>query len=265
MKKLIFFTAMLFSTAVLLSQTTVNYIPKFTSTTGGLGNSLLFQNSNKIGLGLTTPQSLLHIHSSVTEDCPPVVIMPLSLGLPTITCSSSRLQLTNLNSGSTVTDGLLIKSINNNAEIYLQESGVLRLYVNDFFSLNLNSSNFSIGANKFFVNSSGKVGIGTYSPKEKIQIGDEFVFHDGGTKYWGRNCYYDTATDLNKKIVSGYSSMLSFPSNGSIRLFTYANGSAGATLVQTGNITLNNDGTVGIGTDNTYGYKLAIAGNVIAE
>jgi hypothetical protein len=115
----------------------------------------------------------------------------------------------------------------------------------------------------------GKVGIGTNDPKEKFQIGNIWTFHNGGTKYIGRNVTYDGSNDI--RIENGVASWIRFSDGGGISLGTAESSTAGTLVNTTGkNITLTADGNVGIGTTDTHGYKLAVkgvigAGKVVLE
>src|SRR5574344_254623 len=73
----------------------------------------------------------------------------------------------------------------------------------------------------------GNVGIGTNNPLQKIQIGNIWTFHNGGTKFIGRNVTYTSQGNI--RIEDGYSSMLSFDEYGKISLL------AGGTINERGN------------------------------
>ena len=75
--------------------------------------------------------------------------------------------------------------------------------------------------------SNGNVGIGTNNPLQKFQIGNIWTFHNGGTKYIGRNVTYTSQGNI--RIDDGYSSMLSFDEYGKISLL------AGGTINERGN------------------------------
>jgi len=73
---------------------------------------------------------------------------------------------------------------------------------------------------------SNKVGIGTTNPKEKLQIGNTFVFHDGGSKVIARNFYYD---GQDKHIEQGKSVAIYF-GDGDIALRTAIDGAANSPI-----------------------------------
>jgi len=92
----------------------------------------------------------------------------------------------------------------------------------------------------------GKLGVGTNNPLEQMQIGSIWTFHNGGTKYIGRNVTY--ASSENVRIEQGAVSLLSF-SDGSISLETAESGPAGSSVnTIEKNLTLTAIGNVGIGT-----------------
>ena len=97
--------------------------------------------------------------------------------------------------------------------------------------------------------SNGNTGIGTSNPVEKFQIGDIWTFHNGGTKYIGRNVTYNTSANSarNERIQNGSTSLLSF-GDGTISLETAGYGLAGTQVSATGRLVLTADGSVGIGT-----------------
>ena len=86
----------------------------------------------------------------------------------------------------------------------------------------------------------GKVGIGTTSPKEKLQIGNGITFHDGGNKVLGFAYGPSLEQDTDK-----YAAEIRFdPNSGNLRLGT----SNSKAVTPTTRLTINNIGNVGIGT-----------------
>ncbi|ULQ55437.1 hypothetical protein KJS94_12370 [Flavihumibacter rivuli] len=110
----------------------------------------------------------------------------------------------------------------------------------------------------------GYLGIGASNPLEKIQIGQKMVIHDGGEKVYGYNWYFSVTRP--KRITDGYSSWMTFYEDGSIsfRSADYGPANSDFAVIRQG-LTIKNDGTVGVGTPDTKGYQLAVAGSMIAE
>jgi len=68
---------------------------------------------------------------------------------------------------------------------------LLSIIIIAFITMNLNA--------QLKVLTNGYIGLGNLSPIEQIQIGDRFVFSNGGTKYLGYNSYYNST---DKRIVT---------------------------------------------------------------
>ena len=137
-----------------------------------------------------------------------------------------------------------------NGKINLYGTG--DLLINDDSPLNVklctgsSSGTVITGGNTNLAINGGRVGIGTVSPHESVQIGNWITIHDGGSKILGYNFYYDGTND--KKINDGYSSTINFTSTGDIKFNTYGNGLANSTMqTWTEAITIRNDGKVGLG------------------
>ena len=107
------------------------------------------------------------------------------------------------------------------------------------------------------VTTTGDVGIGTTTPRERFQIGDRWTFHDGGTKYIGYNMDFNGTT--NVRIVTGASSAIAFESDGACSIGTSPIGTAGTATNGTTKFYLANDGRVGIG-DNAFNLLNATSG-----
>jgi hypothetical protein len=95
-----------------------------------------------VGIGITTPNYLLHLHS--TAD-------PVNL-----------LQLTNTNTGTTATDGFKINLSSGKIEFNNQESAGM--------------SFFTSGTERVSILSDGKVGINVLAPSEKLDVGGNVKF-----------------------------------------------------------------------------------------
>lgn len=154
-------------------------------------------------------------------------------------------------------DGLLTFQTSDNTWLYtnwLDNTGTRRLWMglgSDLSSFNINVEN---GTNKILLNG-GNVGIGTTSPKEKLQIGNAFTFHDGGHDVIGFNYAASGGLDLDN---SKYSAEIRFdPVNGYLGLGT----SSSVTNNPTSSLFINKNGYVGIGTSSPN-EKLTVKGHV---
>jgi hypothetical protein len=124
---------------------TTNYLPKFTGSTA-LGNSLIYDNGTNVGIGTTSPSTLLHLNAGASND----TNLRVQSG-----AAGNHAKLTFSNSSNTVfwTAG------------YRSGTGDFGINYGDSF----NSTGLTI-------NTSGNVGIGTSSPVEK------FVVSNGGSQ-----------------------------------------------------------------------------------
>jgi hypothetical protein len=73
---------------------------------------------------------------------------------------------------------------------------------------------------QFKFTSNSYFGIGTNTPQEKFQIGSIWTFHDGGTKFIGRNVRYNASLNPAKdvRIEKGIVSMIRMDQTGHISL-----------------------------------------------
>lgn len=113
-------------------------------------------------------------------------------------------------------------------------------------------------SDKVVINSNGNVGIGTISPNEKLQIGNAFTFHDGGSKVMMIG-HATGGVDLDP---SKYAAELRFNSgNGYLSLGT----SSSITSAPSAQLNISKDGNVGIGTFDTGSHKFAVDGSIGAR
>ena len=131
---------------------TTNYLPKFTGSTA-LGNSVLYENAGKIGLGTMSPGADLDIVSTN-----PNLRLSTTSGSPVIT---------------------LDKASGNWGYLEFREGGASKWQAgvttgNDYYILNWPSSKYV-----FYANSAGDVGIGTTSPDERLHVVGNIKMVDG--------------------------------------------------------------------------------------
>lgn len=127
---------------------------------------------------------------------------------------------------------------------------------------NLSFSNPNTGGG-MALSKDGFLRIGPGSPVERLQLGDEFVFHDGGVKILGRNYRYLPA--LARRIVDGEVSTIRFNEVGDICLKTAPYGTAGSPIVYSNQgLMLKNNGNVGIDCSSPL-YRLDVNGTIRAK
>ncbi|WP_299158460.1 hypothetical protein [uncultured Tenacibaculum sp.] len=118
------------------------------------------------------------------------------------------------------------------------------------------------GVDRMFIESGGDIGIGTTNPDAKLhitdsglssvtsfQINNRFKFRGDGVFSWGANSDYGFLSwDTGKAIIAGRSdNNLSFQTSGTEKMVIKTNGD------------------IGIGTNDTFGYKLAVNGRIGAK
>ncbi|GAB1856179.1 hypothetical protein MHTCC0001_10140 [Flavobacteriaceae bacterium MHTCC 0001] len=108
-----------------------------------------------------------------------------------------------------------------------------------YFDFSTDETNYS---NKFTLKSNGNVGINNTDPKEKLQIGNAFTFHDGGHKVMSFGYAPTGGVDLDN---TKYAGAIRFDTaNGNLRFDT----SSSVTGSPSSRMYINKDGNIGIGT-----------------
>ena len=115
--------------------------------------------------------------------------------------------------------------------------------------------------NQFVIEDTGKVGIGTTGPKERLHIGGTkgATFHDGGDKALSWNAYYNAGwkyigDDFATQIYTSYN-------KDKLYIRTAPSGTAGNAISWNDGITIDSNGNVGIGTTGPES-KLDVAGTL---
>jgi hypothetical protein len=114
---------------------TTNYISKFTGS-NTIGNSVMYQSGNYVGIGLTNPSAVLHLHGA-----------------------DNNIRLTNSNTGTNWNDGIQLSSVSNgslDASLWNRENGYLGFGTNN--------------TERIHITADGKVGVGISSPNAKLEV-----------------------------------------------------------------------------------------------
>lgn len=194
---------------------TTNYVSKFTGATT-LGNSQIFDNGTNVGIGTTSPSSILHLNSAV-----PFLSIQGS--------TSGSLRGINIMQGSTVFSSL-------SAEASLGET---RLSAG-FSGWGGFQTFYTNGSEKMRILAGGNVGIGTSSPSVKLHVagsGYMPVIFEGGTNA-GAGLYFSGGGTQFAEIFGEYESS----NNGQMFFRTRNAGSINTAM------TIKSSGNVGIGT-----------------
>ncbi len=116
----------------------------------------------------------------------------------------------------------------------------------------------------------GKVGIGTYDPKEKLHVvGNTYISNASigrsGTQYdeFGYNLGFSSVNDKYIYKTSDYAASIRMGNNGSIEFRTAPSGTAGSQFTMTECMRITSTGNVGIGCTNPVA-KLAVNGKIQA-
>lgn len=115
---------------------------------------------------------------------------------------------------------------------------------------------------QLFINNNGNVGIGNTDPKDLLQIGNMYAFHNGGSKGFSYNGYYDYGSSAWKYLQNGYWSGIFHNAGGGIDMYLGATGTSGANVTGISpGIHILNNGNVGIG-EYTPSVRLDVNGSL---
>jgi hypothetical protein len=210
---------------------------------------LTFKNGN-VGIGMTNPTSKLHVEGDVvfTKSLQVGVNTAVSNGLKFLIGNDwTFLESTNeriMGYNSRFWQGQLYRVANGAASaIRMKTNGTLQLCTAPYDILGTDTLSFRY----LTMTCEGKVGIGTETPLESFQIGNEWTFHNGGTKTMSRNFKYDV-NNGDQRIVAGAVSGLYMNNSGDIGLQVAGNGAANSVITDWNRLVLKNNGNVGIGT-----------------
>ena len=159
------------------AQQTINYIPKFDNYPDfTIINSAIYQSGLNIGIGTTTPNYNLSLHSTdiIHGDDP---------SFPDI--GTTTFQITNITTGQGADNGLQIKQYGSDASICLNKPGSLTLKTNKGnIAITTSVGNFTSKADNYYfrtnammgaipamiIKNNGNVGVGTINPSQKFQV-----------------------------------------------------------------------------------------------
>jgi hypothetical protein len=152
--------------------------------------------------------------------------------------------------------------------LYMKDNTWIRTYGNKSFYHNSGTmrtdGTFQVGpsGNRFLVKTNGNVGVGTTSPQEKFHIkGSGSIY--GKLESTDNNAYW--VSDIGGQNGGG----LQIQNEGVFKAFVYwTNSSPSRFAIWVGGkdrMTISNGGNVGIGTNDTKGFKLGVKGKIAAE
>lgn len=194
-----------------------------------------FYNTGNVGIGLNTPQNLLHLHRTD----------PL-FGSPSV------LRLTNFTSGAAATDGMFLSLNSTVADFGL--IGVLMMQENSSLAFGTNNTY------QMFLKETGLLGLGTFNPQAKFDIfhnstatSPQLMISENENGGFGRISFRSDGVDGKYWTIASRTQATDASSQFN---FYYFNGTSGQDIVS-----VNGNGNVGIGTT-TPAQKLDVNGNI---
>ncbi|MCH2217246.1 MAG: shufflon system plasmid conjugative transfer pilus tip adhesin PilV [Flavobacteriales bacterium] len=207
---------------------------------GSLTSTQFVMNSSgNIGLGLSNPSGRLHVKGETYIDGGWLRVL-----------GNKGLYFQNYGGGLYMKDNTWIRTSGNKS--FYHNSGTMRT-----------DGTFQVGSSgsRFLVKTNGNVGIGNTSPQEKLHIkGSGSVY--GKIESTNNNAYW--VSDIGGQNGGG----LQIQNKGVYKAFVYwTNSSPSRFAIWVGGqdrMTISNGGNVGIGTNNTKGFKLGVNGKIAA-
>lgn len=205
------------------------------SSVWGTNGSNVFYNTGNVGIGLNTPQNLLHLHRTDP-----------TAGSPSV------LRLTNITSGATANDGLILSLNNTIADYGL--IGALVMQENNSLAFGTNNTY------QMFLKETGLLGLGTFNPQGKFDIfhnsqgtSPQLMISENENGGFGRISFRSIGVDGKYWTIASRSQATDASSQFN---FYYFNGTSGQDIVS-----INGNGNVGVGTTSPT-QKLDVNGNV---
>jgi len=233
---------------------TTNYIPKFTSPSS-IGNSVIYENNRKIGIGTTNPQTNLHINSTNSFSNP----------VPGIIAENYR----NV-SGA----GAFIRTavggegaLNPVFQMYIKDSDWWSIGVDNPDQNKFKISKASnVGLNdRLTITTDGKVGIGTTDPQAKLDVNGGIRVSPSATPLWSTPPNLIIKTDPS----NSYALQLLFrDGNTANPRITFGEGAGTATIETLPNIGLNVDvgaSQGGFRLRTSTGYQMPLSDRIVVD
>ena len=236
---------------------TSSYLPKFTAT-NTFGNSLIFDDGTKIGIGTTSPQSKLQVAGSIT------------LPLPG-TSEISEEGISFAANHRFNYDGKFINHYGFGFYPYSQsiDTGGVNTYMSGYYGLDF----FTADTNRMRILYNGNVGIGTINPQAKLDLfsatavnGPILSIRSDFTalgKYAMIRFGDQTQTSLYQKGAIIYEGVAG-SARGRFHIALNNDDTSNSVTLNDAKLTVQSDGKVGIGTTNPD-QKLTVKGKIHAE
>jgi hypothetical protein len=252
---------------------TTNYLPKFTGATT-IGNSQVFDNGTNVGIGTATPNDKFHVVGGIYSTS---LTTPINTNIGAIqigydgtngvirTWNSSPLIITNYNYQAFETSGSERFRISSTG--YVSAGAVtngrlgVRGFTNDssgyaFEAANSSGNTLFIVRNDGVSTFTGNVGIGTYSPADKLHVANN------GTNAYSAALWTNSNSTANLYVGVGGSGV----ANTGLQNNAYVLNAAASALVlgtsDTERMRITSGGNVLIGTTTDAGYKLDVSGTL---